>query len=85
VFIRALSCIFIREVCVHAETPYGNVDSCFAYFKDLVLCHAVKVCVFFLPTGSALENFCRDILVTFGGWKSLLLFFTVNVTIILRD
>jgi len=26
-----------------AETPFGNVERCFAYFKDLVLCHAVKV------------------------------------------
>ena len=32
-------------VCVCAETPFGNVDSCFAYFKDLVLCHAVNVSV----------------------------------------
>jgi len=32
-------------VLVCAETPFGNVDSCFAYFKDLVLCHAVNVSV----------------------------------------
>lgn len=29
-----------HEVCV--ETPFGNVENCFRYFKELVLCHAVK-------------------------------------------
>src|SRR6218665_99554 len=25
------------------ETPYGNLENCFQYFRDLVLCHAVRV------------------------------------------
>jgi len=29
-----------HEVCV--ETPFGNLDQCFQYFKDMVLCHAVR-------------------------------------------
>ncbi|PIK51643.1 putative coiled-coil domain-containing protein [Apostichopus japonicus] len=29
-----------HEVCI--ETPFGNLDQCFNYFKELVLCHAVK-------------------------------------------
>ena len=28
------------EVCV--ETPFGNLDETYNYFKDLVLCHSVK-------------------------------------------
>jgi len=30
----------IHEVCI--ETPFGNVEHCFRYFRALVLCHAVK-------------------------------------------
>ncbi|XP_072043900.1 cilia- and flagella-associated protein 119-like isoform X2 [Amphiura filiformis] len=29
-----------HEVC--SETPFGNVEQCYEYFKELVLCHAVK-------------------------------------------
>lgn len=29
-----------HEVCV--ETPFGNVHQCFCYFKEMLLCHAVK-------------------------------------------
>lgn len=29
-----------HEVCI--ETPFGNLEQCFNYFKELVLCHAVK-------------------------------------------
>jgi len=36
--------LLLHDMC--SETPFGNVDSCFAYFKDLVLRHAVKVGVF---------------------------------------
>lgn len=25
------------------DTPYGNVDPVFKYFKELLLCHSVKV------------------------------------------
>jgi len=28
------------EVCI--ETPFGNLDHCYNYFKDLVMCHSVK-------------------------------------------
>ena len=28
-----------------SETPFGNVEQCYEYFKELVLCHAVKVSV----------------------------------------
>ncbi|XP_077996046.1 cilia- and flagella-associated protein 119-like [Glandiceps talaboti] len=27
---------------MQVETPFGNIDLCFSYFKELVLCHAVK-------------------------------------------
>ncbi|KAL5016133.1 hypothetical protein ScPMuIL_005722 [Solemya velum] len=30
----------IHEVCI--ETPFGNLDQTFQYFKDLLLCHAVN-------------------------------------------
>ena len=30
---------------VFAETPFDNLAHCFSYFKELVLCHAVKVSV----------------------------------------
>lgn len=29
-----------HDVC--CETPFGNVEQCYEYFKELVLCHAVK-------------------------------------------
>ncbi|ESO95303.1 hypothetical protein LOTGIDRAFT_214955 [Lottia gigantea] len=29
-----------HEVCI--ETPFGNLDQTFKYFRDLLLCHAVK-------------------------------------------
>eukprot|EP00105_Crassostrea_gigas_P019784 XP_011438393.1 PREDICTED: coiled-coil domain-containing protein 189-like [Crassostrea gigas] len=29
-----------HEVCI--ETPFGNLDQTFSYFKDLLLCHAVN-------------------------------------------
>ena len=37
---------FSSFVLICAETPFGNLERCFAYFKDLVLCHAVKVCIY---------------------------------------
>jgi hypothetical protein len=27
------------------ETPYGNVDETYQYFKELLLCHSVKVSI----------------------------------------
>ena len=30
-----------HAVCV--ETPFGNVQQTFKYFRDMLLCHAVKV------------------------------------------
>ncbi|WAR03787.1 CC189-like protein [Mya arenaria] len=30
-----------HEVCI--ETPFGNLDQTFSYFKEMVLCHAVNV------------------------------------------
>lgn len=32
-----------HDVCT--ETPFGNVNETFTYFKDLILCHSVKVCI----------------------------------------
>ena len=29
--------------CFISETPFGNVDQCFQYFRELLLCHSVKV------------------------------------------
>jgi hypothetical protein len=29
-----------HEVCI--ETPYGNFEQCFYYFKEMVLCHAIR-------------------------------------------
>lgn len=44
------------------DTPYGNVDDIYLYFKELLLCHSVKVGVF-LEIELILQNiiFCINL------------------------
>lgn len=41
--ISAFFSIIKRTHGVCVETPFGNVDQAFKYFRDMILCHAVKV------------------------------------------
>ena len=37
--------IFLKFLLAVVESPFGNVDSAFDYFKELLLRHCVKVCM----------------------------------------
>ena len=41
--ISAFFSIIKRTHAVCVETPFGNVQQTFKYFRDMLLCHAVKV------------------------------------------
>lgn len=41
--ISAFFSIIKRTHAICVETPFGNVENTFRYFRDMLLCHAVKV------------------------------------------
>ena len=41
---RIITDLPLVSICnFYLETPYGNVDDTYQYFKELLLCHSVKV------------------------------------------
>lgn len=64
--------VHLYQYCIFcAETPFGNLEHTFRYFKDLILCHSVNVSLILWNTGVYIYSNIDDSVSKYldMGWK----------------